>query len=228
MIDTIFFDLDNTLLDFNQAERIALTRALSEMGIKPEEIILKRYSQLNLEQWKLLEQGKLSRGQVKIRRFQLLFEEMDIRHEPETAARLYESYLGAGHYFMEGAQELLRNLYGRYRLYLVTNGTAHVQKSRLKSAGIGPYFQEIFISEEVGFSKPDKAYFERCFARIPNFKKEASVIVGDSLSSDIQGGINAGIKTIWFHGEEDSNTSRVKADYEIKRLDQLEPLLEGL
>ena len=155
---------------------------------------------------------------------------------PEQAAAAYESLLGIGHYFMEGAQELLLELRGRYRLYLVTNGTAAVQHGRLKSADLPKYFEDIFISEEIGFNKPDVRYFERCFERIPDFKKKNAVIVGDSLSSDIQGGVNAGLRTVWFHPAGAAGVPQETAgggdvplpDWEIRKLSELPGLLERI
>ena len=97
-----------------------------------------------------------------------------------------------------------------------------VQRGRLKSSGIEKYLQGVFISEEIGYNKPSKEYFEKCFSKIPDFKKENTVIIGDSLSSDVQGGINAGIKTIWFHRAH----PQPKPDYEIKSLQSLLEMLE--
>ena len=116
MTDTVFFDLDNTILDFNKAERMALSRTLEALGIPPTEGVCARYSAINLAQWKLLEKGLISRREVKLGRFRLLFEELGADASPEQAAAAYESLLGIGHYFMEGAQELLLELRGRYRL----------------------------------------------------------------------------------------------------------------
>lgn len=236
MTDTVFFDLDNTILDFNKAERVALSRTLEALGIPPTEEVCARYSAINLAQWKLLEKGLISRREVKLGRFRLLFEELGADVSPEQAAAAYESLLGIGHYFMEGAQELLLELWGRYRLYLVTNGTAAVQHGRLKSADLPKYFEDIFISEEIGFNKPDVRYFERCFERIPDFKKKNAVIVGDSLSSDIQGGVNAGLRTVWFHPAGAAGVPQETAgggdvpvpDWEIQRLSELPGLLERI
>lgn len=227
MVDTLFFDLDNTLLDFNQAERIAVGKTLKHFHIEPKEAVLKRYSELNQAQWKLLEQGKISREQVKLHRFQLLFAELGTDAPAEEAALMYETLLAYGHYFIDGAEELLETLYGKYRMYLVTNGTLSVQKGRLKSAGISRYFEDIFISEELGYNKPSIEYFNCCFSKIPDFHKESAVIIGDSLTSDIQGGINAGIRTIWFNPNHEKS-SDIIPDYKFDKLCSLPELLVRL
>lgn len=226
MIDTVFLDLDNTIFDFSKAEKIALKKTLETLGVDTSEKTLARYSVLNTAQWKLLEKGEITRQEVKVRRYRLLFEELGTDASAEEAAALYESLLGIGHYFMEGAEELLNELKGKYRLYLATNGTASVQKGRIASASLERYFDGIFISEEIGYNKPDKAYFEACFAEIPDFVKEKAVIVGDSLTSDIQGGINAGIRTVWFNPKGEPGDGAIVADAEIRSLLELPELLD--
>ena len=221
MITHIFLDVDNTILDFNKAEAIALEKTLSALSVPHSPEVIRRYSQLNLAQWKLLEQGKLTREQVKVRRYRLLFDELKTDASPEEAARIYEGLLGQGHYFMDGAVEMLQALYGSFHLYLATNGTASVQKSRLKSA-------EIFISEELGCNKPETSFFERCFATIPDFKKEEAVMVGDSLTSDILGGIRAGIRTIWFNKDLKESSGEIRPDHTIKALSELPDLLRSM
>lgn len=228
MIRNLLLDLDNTLLDFSMAERIALTKALTAVGVEPAPAVLSRYSELNDEQWRLLEQGKLTRPEVKVRRFRLLFEELGLDAPVERAAELYEKLLGVGHYYIDGAAELLEAAYGKYSLYLITNGTADVQHSRLKSADMEKYFDGIFISEEIGFDKPGRDYFDWCTAHIPDFCREEALVVGDSLTSDIQGGINAGIRTVWFNPKRKENNFSIVPDYEIHALAELLPLVETL
>ncbi|MBP3360119.1 MAG: YjjG family noncanonical pyrimidine nucleotidase [Clostridia bacterium] len=225
MIKNILFDLDDTLFDFHKAEKIALAETLRRMNIEPEEKILARYSELNLQQWKLLELGKLSREQVKVRRFQLLFEELGAECSAEKTTAVYEKLLGMGHYFVEGAEELLSGLYGRYRMYVVSNGTAAVQESRIKSSCIEKYLDGIFISQYVGYEKPRKEFFDYCFAHIPDFRREETVIVGDSLSSDIKGGLNSGITAIWFNPSGAAADCGILPDYEIRKLSELVPLI---
>ena len=228
MIDTLLFDLDHTLLDFSKAERQAVSKTLVQLGVTPDEQVLTRFSELNLAQWKLLEQGIITRSQVKVRRYQLLFDEIHVDRPAEKAAKIYEAFLGTGHYFMDGAEKLLQELSPKYRLYIVTNGTASVQKGRLKSAGLQKYVKDIFISEEIGFNKPSKEYFDHCFMKIPVFQRESAVIIGDSLTSDIQGGINAGIQTIWFNPSKVANSSDIYPDYEVSSLQDIPALLKSI
>lgn len=228
MVRTIFFDLDDTLLDFRQAEANALSRAFRQVGIDPAPAVLERYHVINLSQWELLEEGILTRDQVLTRRFDLLFGELGVTRSSRKVCDLYESFLAEGHIFLPGAEDLLRQLAPRYDLYLASNGAAAVQHSRLKSAGIGPYFKKLFISEEVGFDKPSRAYFEACFAAIPGFSRETALMVGDSLTSDIRGGINAGIRTCWYDPHGKPARPDIVPDYRITALADLPPLLERI
>ena len=185
----IFLDLDDTILDFHRAERQALSQTLRHFHVDPTDAVLDRYHVLNRRQWELLEEGKLTRPQVLVRRFQLLFDELGIRAAPQEVCQLYEEQLAQGHFFVPGAQELLEALHTRYELYLATNGTPEVQNSRIESAGIARYFQNIFISEQMGAYKPSPAFFHACFAAIPDFDAAEAMMVGDSLTSDIRGAL---------------------------------------
>ena len=228
MIKNILLDMDNTILDFTRAERVAASKALAAMGIQPTDELLKRYHEINEDQWRLFELGELEREQVKVRRYELLFEEMGIDASPRETAKVYEGLLGIGHYFMDGAVELLETLSREYRLYLATNGTSNVQKRRISSSDISKYFQGIYISEDVGYNKPDPRYFEACFKDIPDFKRKETVMIGDSLTSDIKGGINAGIKTVWFNYEGKSRDDSIVPDYEVHSLDEIPALVKRI
>lgn len=228
MIKYVLFDLDDTILDFHKAEAIALTRALSEMGVAPTPQTIARYSAINKSQWELLEEKKLTRPQVLIRRFDILFGELGVHVSSQETQRRYETYLAMGHHFIPGAPELLAELVTKYRLFLVSNGTAPVQAGRIKSSGIETYFEKIFISEAVGADKPQKLFFDRCFAQIPDFCPEEAIIIGDSLTSDIRGGNNAGITTCWFNPKGLPRREGIVVDHEIRALSELPPLLERL
>lgn len=225
MIQHIFLDLDDTIFDFKKAERIALSRTLREEGIKPTEHILNRYSEINLSQWKLLELGKLTREEVLVRRYEILFQEVGMSCDAKKISEKYEDFLGEGHYFIPGAKELLEDLSKKYHLYLASNGAVKVQMSRIKSAGIEKYLEKIFLSEQIGYEKPSPQFFEKCFAQIPNFKKEEALILGDSLTSDIRGGKNAGILTVWFHPSGKKVEEEIVPDYEIGKLEELKTIL---
>lgn len=224
----LLLDLDDTILDFKMAERVALAKTLQSFGLEPTQQVCGRYSQINQLHWEMLERKELTRDQVKVGRFEMLFREYGLQADCRDCARRYMENLAQGHYFLPGAEEALARLSGKYKLYLVSNGTTQVQMSRLESAGIGKYFQKLFISEEVGVDKPDPVFFARCFEKIPGFEKEKTMIVGDSLTSDILGGIQAGITTCWVNRNKQPPRADIPADYQIRALSELEELLETL
>ena len=227
MIEFLLLDLDDTILDFHKAERIALSKTFRDFGLEPAEDVLDLYHNINKWHWEQLELGVMTRDQVLVNRFGALFEKVGMTVDPAACAKSYESNLGIGHYFLPGAEEAVKRLSERCRLFLVSNGTATVQHSRLTSAGLYPYFEQVFISQEIGYNKPEKTYFERCFERIPGFEQERALMVGDSLTSDIKGGINAGLKTVWVNPAH-KPCGDIRPDYEIEGLCQLESLLEAL
>lgn len=228
MIRNVLFDLDDTLFDFHKAEKIALTKTLVHFGIDPTEETLALYSTINAAHWKRLELGEISREEVKVGRYRELFKTIGVECDPIKATAYYESMLAIGHYFMPGAPELLEELYRKYRLYIVSNGTAKVQEGRIGSSGIAKYMDGIFISQILGANKPDKQFFDICFAEIPDFSLSETVIIGDSLSSDIKGGINAGITTVWFNPKRIENDNNIKPDYTIKELSEVPGLLSQI
>ena len=228
MIRYVLFDVDDTLLDFGKAEAAAIRKTFERIGIPVTDELIRRYSEINAQQWSRFEKGEITREKLLTERFDILFSELGINVPSEMAQASYEYLLGIGHYFVDGAEELLEALKYKYELYIVSNGNASVQDRRLKSAGIIPYFKDIFISERVGFNKPSAEFFEACFERIPGFEKDKAVIVGDRLSSDILGGMNAGVKTCWFNPRGDAPDPDIPADYEIKHLSELPALLESI
>lgn len=225
MIKNIFFDLDNTLFDFYASEKKALKKTLIHFGLSPDEKMLERYSEINLEHWKRLEKGELTREQVKVGRYRQLFEEYEVDISPEEATSFYEKKLSEEGDLMDGALDILQFLKGKYRLYVVSNGTLICQQGRMKNTGITNFFETHFISQQIGYEKPQKEFFDHCFKNIPDFKKEETIIVGDSISADIIGGKNAGIKTVWFNTKKEFSSL---PDYEIHALSELKILLERI
>ena len=208
MFQTIFLDLDDTLLDFGAAERVAITKTFTDIGIEPTPALLRRYSEINQSQWEALERGEITRETVLIRRFAILFAELGTAHDPAATEDIYRAYLAP-----------------KYDLYLASNGVAQTQYSRLESAGIGHYFKDIFISETTGHHKPERAYFDYCFAHIDGFDPARALMIGDSLTGDVLGGKNAGIKTCWFNPKHKPRRADIVPDFEVDRLDALRQLL---
>ena len=228
MIRNVLLDLDDTLLDFHRAEAEAIRHTLAEFGIDPTDETIRLYSKINRSCWEKLESGEYTRDEVLHRRFDILFDTLGTSGNSHDTQKLYEYRLSLGAYYLEGAEELLEELYGKYRLYLATNGIVNVQSRRIKDSGIGKYFDGIFVSERIGYNKPDKRFFDTAFAEIPDFNHSETVIIGDSLTSDIRGGLNAGIKTVFFNPKGLKNDTGIIPHYEIGSLSELPKLLKEI
>ena len=228
MIKNIFLDLDNTLLDFKQGERKAIHKTLIKMGLSPTDKIVDRYMEINLECWRALEKGELTRDEVLYGRFERLYRELSVDISPTDTQTVYQHLLGLEHDFMPGAEELLEQLKARkYRLYLATNGIPEVQYPRLAASGIDKYLDGVFISYELGYPKPKVEFFDGCASQISDYKPSESIIVGDSLSSDIKGGINAGILTCHYNVWNDTYAD-IQPDYTINHLSELIAILDSI
>lgn len=225
MYKYVFLDVDDTIFDFLKTERVAITKTLSLFGIDPTDELIAHYSRINQRCWEKFERGEITRARVLIERFETLFSELGVTLDPQEVEDTYQRLLGVGHIFVEGAEDIIAYLAPKYHLYIASNGVAMTQDSRLKSSGIVPNFDGIFISERTGYHKPEKEYFDYCFARIPGFRPEEAIIVGDSLSSDILGGKNAGIATCWFNYRGKPARADIQPDYTIHKLEELKNIL---
>lgn len=230
MIKTVFLDLDDTIFDFHACEKVAITKTLWGFGIDPDDEIIERYSVYNRLQWEALERREITRDEVLTRRFKLLFDSLGMEVDPWEVQSLYERNLSMEHIFMEGAEELLCKLraIGKYKLYAATNGIERVQRRRIRDSRIDEFFDGFFISECIGANKPAREFFEKCFDVIPGFSRDEAIIIGDSLTSDILGGKNAGIKTCLFNPKKKKISGEVTPDYEIESLSEIIPLIERL
>lgn len=218
---TLLFDLDDTLLDFGAAERIALGLLFEENNIPLTTEIEAHYKKINQGLWKSFEVGILDRDEVVNTRFSILFKEYGQEVDGALLEKSYRRHLEEGHQLVNGAFELITDLQNQYDLYIVTNGVSKTQDKRLRASGLHPIFKNIFVSEDTGFQKPMKGYFDYVFARIPNFSVEQGLIIGDSLSADIAGGQLAGLDTCWFNPEMKPNDTETVPTYEIQKLDEL-------
>ena len=227
-IKHIFLDLDDTIFDFHRSESSALSKMLRELGIEPTKETVAAYSKINRACWESLERGETTREKLLVERFERLFKVLGKDADPRAAQKLYEGNLANEYIYIDGAMELILSLHGKYKLYLASNGTARVQDSRIEKSGIAKYFDGIFISERIGHDKPSREFFEKCFSSIENFSKEEAIIVGDSLTSDILGGINAGITTCWYNPSGKPPRVDIAASYEISSLDELSDILRRI
>lgn len=219
--DIILFDVDGTLLDFNAAQENALKMAFQKHNYELNDSVKAVYDEINHSLWNQYEQGEISKEEVIYSRFVKLFHALGLEGDGVAFEDEYQDLLGQGHELIDGAIKILDILSKTHDLYIVTNGVSRTQRSRLKASGIDQYMKDVFISEETGFQKPMKEYFDYCFERIPSINTEKTLIVGDSLSSDILGGNNAGIDTCWFNPFLLKCDMNVKINYDIKELSEL-------
>ena len=218
---TILLDVDGTLLDFNASEKEALEKVFAKHQFILDEQVKNTYDRINHSLWKQYEQGIVDRNTVIYTRFVKLFEELGINGDGIGFEDDYQELLGEGHTLIDGAKELLEYLYLKYDLYIVTNGVTKTQMKRLQDSKLNIYFKDIFVSEATGFQKPMKEYFDYCFQRIPNIDLSKTMIIGDSLSSDMKGGNNASITTCWLNPDDLVNKEMISIDYKIKDLKEL-------
>ena len=215
----ILFDIDDTLLDFPRSEREALCEAFFMSGIELDDEMIGIYHQINYELWRALERKEITREELMTRRFEDFVKYYELSADFTKVARDYLDCLGKKVYFIDGARELLSELYGKVRLYIVTNGLACVQNSRYKLTGFDKIFDGMFISEEVGANKPDVRFFEYVADHIEGFEKKKTLLVGDSQSSDIAGGIAFGIDTCWYSPKD--NEGKYIPTYTVDTLDKV-------
>ena len=225
MIKIILWDVDGTLLDFEAAEEVAIAKLFDEFGIGIcTESMMKRYKEINRGYWNRLEKGLVTREQVLVGRFKEFFTEIgaDVS-KAEAFNEAYQSALGETIAYCDNSLELVRSLKNRVQQYAVTNGTRVAQEKKLKLSGFGELMDGVFISENLGVDKPDIKFFEQVFAGIDckDVSKDEILIVGDSLTSDIKGGMNAGIRTCWYNPHQSELKDGYKADYIISDLKEI-------
>lgn len=226
MYKLILVDADDTLFDFEKAEKAAFERSFMEMEHNLDvEGMKQKYNIINKLLWNDVEKGLLSSKQVRVERFRRLFYDLDISFSADQFSDLFIKYLSEGIFLLDGVEELCRYLSSKYTVVIVTNGIKEVQLSRLEHSSIKNYISDIIISEEVGVSKPDPRIFEFALKRLNHRDKSNVLMIGDSLSSDIQGGFNFGIDTCWFNPKNSENTTALKPTYHIQRIDQLFKIL---
>ncbi len=224
-IKTLLLDVDGTLLDFDRSEKAALKDTFEALGFPFDDRAYECYHKNNGQCWKMLERKEITREELKVLRYRRTFEELGIHGDPAEATKTYEGKLGQYGFVFDGAEDACERLSKKYDLYLVTNGLKNVQTSRLLKTRIPQIVKGIYISEDVGFDKPAPEFFDRIFSDHPQMKREETMIVGDSLSGDILGGNNGGIRTCWVNRTGASRPQDLRIDVEITDITELEKVL---
>ncbi|MEI5991045.1 TIGR02254 family HAD hydrolase [Enterococcus termitis] len=223
---TLLFDVDDTLLDFQLTEKKALQALFQEEGLFLTDEIEATYKKINSQLWREFEQGKTDKKTVTDTRFSLLFAQFNKNVDGKKMGEQYRYHLSQGHDLLGNSKEIIERLQPDYDLYIVTNGVAKTQYQRLNDSKMTAFFNDIFVSEEVGYQKPMKEYFDYVFERIPSFEREKTLIIGDSLASDIQGGNVSNIQTLWLNPSKQPALTDIQPTYEISQLDEIFKVLE--
>ena len=225
-IKAILWDIDNTLLDFSYAERASLELALRTHALPCTDAIAADYSRINLEYWRALERGELTRAELRVRRFEDFFAAEAF--PPELArptADVYESLLGEQIRFVPGALETVNALRGRVRQYAASNGIISIQRRKLEKSGLAALLDGVFISGELGADKPSPAFFDAVLAALPGLDRGEILMVGDSLTSDVRGAVRYGLPTVWFNPKGAPLTVEEKPDWTIRKLEEVAPIV---
>lgn len=221
----ILFDADGTLFDFKQAERSALSDTLAHFGLPESDEIHGGYSKANATQWALLEQKLVSRSELKINRFQTFLDLFGFEKDAAEMAAFYENALSTKGFLIDGAEEICRTLSTYCDLYIVTNGFRHIQTGRFGKSPLLPFLKGIFISEEIGVEKPDPVFFDHVAERITGFHRKTALVVGDSLSSDMEGGVRSSIDTCWYNPDNKPIPHGMPITYTISSLSELKDII---
>jgi len=221
----LLFDADDTLFDYGRAEAGALQRTFDDLGLAFQPDYLPVYSQINRGVWRAFEQGQITAEALRTKRFELLFEALGLSADAQVFSQRYLPNLAFGSELIEGALEVVRALHGKYQLAVITNGLKDVQRPRLACSAIQPYIAHLIISEEVGAAKPAPAIFDAAFERMGHPRKDEVLLIGDSLSSDMRGGIAYGLDTCWFNPSGQPRDRALPVTFEIRRLAELLEIL---
>ena len=225
----LLFDLDHTLLDFDAAEDVALTQLLKEEGVSDIQAYKDYYVPMNKSLWKDLELKKITKQELVNTRFSRLFAHFGIEKDGVYLAERYQFFLAQQGQVFSGAMELLDSLIDRgYELNAATNGITKIQTGRMAQSGLAPYFNQVFISEQLQTQKPDTLFYEKIGQQIAGFSKQNTLMIGDSLTADIQGGNNAGIDTVWYNPHHLENKTQAQPTYEVVSYQALLELLDKL
>lgn len=225
--ELILFDADETLFDFRKSEKYAFENSMHEFNLSyNEDYHLKIYSDINTKIWKEFEEGSISQEMLKVERFKRLSNKLGIYFNEVDFAKAYMNHLSDASFLYNESVQLIEDISKKHKLAIITNGLKEVQNKRVGKSIISNYFEMIAISEELQVAKPDPRIFEITLNSINHTDKSKVLMVGDSLNSDIQGGINFGIDTCWYNPTKSANKSKITPTYEIDCLMDLKSILD--
>ena len=222
---TLLFDADATLMDFHRSEREAVKECLEFFSLPGDDSVIQKYSEINAGYWKMLERGEIEKEKLYPARWQSLIDFYGFDCEANAISDKYIERLATKSYMLDGALELCQKLYGKFKMYIVTNGQKDIQRSRLFPSPIFKYFDACFISEDIGHEKPSIHFFDAVIDQIPDYDPAKAIIIGDSLTSDMQGGINAGIDTCWYNPSGKVLPQGYNLTYVVKNFDEMAEVL---
>lgn len=217
----ILFDADGTLFDYDSAESFAFNTTIEKHGYEATPDSLKMYRRINSRLFRELEMGKIKSKELRTKRFKLLFGQYNFKIEVNEFSRQYLENLSKASELLPGAIETVKALCSKCNLIIITNGIGNVQRSRFNASELKSYFDDLVISDEVGVAKPSKEIFDIAFEKMNMPEKKDTLIVGDSLTSDMSGGVNFGIDTCWYNPVGMQNDQDFEVTYEIQNLEQI-------
>lgn len=221
----VLIDVDDTLFDFKECAKSTLKKCCEEQNIKFTDEFYTSFLKSDREIWDKYEKGEVTQAYIFENRFAILFKKFGIDKDSSLFEKNFEKYYALSCDWVVGAQDMVEYLKLGYNLYIASNSVRECQISRLKKAGIYNYFNDFFVSDEIGACKPSIEFFNNCFEKIEGFLPEETIIIGDSLTSDMQGGYKSGIKTCWYNAKNQQNTLNIPCDYEIHDFAELKNIL---
>jgi YjjG family noncanonical pyrimidine nucleotidase len=223
----LLFDLDHTLLDSHESERLAYAHTMATIGLPDPDAHFGRYVSINQEMWVAVEAGDLQPSEVRHLRFERFIAEVGVDADTHAMADAFVYGLGQFGELYDGARAVLEALAVLATLAMVTNGLSEVQRARIERLGLGPYFHTVIISSEVGVTKPRREIFDLAFTALGDPGPETALMIGDSLTSDIAGGRNFGIDTCWYNPHRVPKGEADVVTHEVDDLRDLEPIVVG-
>lgn len=221
----LLFDADGTIMDFHRSEFEAVRESLDAFGLPSTDNVIETYSEINCGYWRMLERGEIEKEKLYAARWQSLIDHYSFNCDAQALSDKYIENLAFKSYMIDGALEMCQRLSKKYKMYIVTNGQKYIQQNRLFPSPLFKYFDGCFISEDIGFEKPSIKFFEHVAREIPEFDASRAIVIGDSLTSDMQGGINAGIDTCWYNPNGKPTPESMNLTYVVRDFTEIENIL---